>query len=181
MGLKSSDYSVVSGNVCMKAPCASGTLPQMITGKQVDAFGIWEPAVELGIQALDPSNSVVFQNASLYREVYSLYSTTEKLADATTRKNIVAFLKALDQTLEVYRSPTQSLYQYVADKVGMDAGVVKDVWDDHRWTGGLPEDLLEFLVTEDAYLAKTDGRAGVSRADLASFIDSSVLAEAKKS
>jgi hypothetical protein len=51
VGLKNSDYTVVSGNVCMKAPCGSGTFPSMISTKQLDAFGIWEPAVELGAEA----------------------------------------------------------------------------------------------------------------------------------
>lgn len=179
-GLKSGDYSIVSGNVCMKTPCGSGTFPQQITGKQVDAFGIWEPAVELGARALG-SNAVIFQNTSIYREVYSLYSTQEKLKDPTTRKNIVAFVKALNQTLEVFRDKPESVYATVASAVGMDASVVQAVWPVHKWSGDLPSDLLDFLVEEDQYLAKQDGRAVVARVDLANFIDPSIIEEAKKS
>ncbi|KAF4624944.1 hypothetical protein G7Y89_g13224 [Cudoniella acicularis] len=179
-GLAPADYSVVSGSVCMKTPCGSGTLPQMLTGKQVDAFGIWEPAVELGAKALG-SNAVIFQNASIYREVYSLYSTEEKLKDATTRKNIVAFVKALDQTLDVFTKNPSTVYATVASAVGMDEAVVEAVWPDHKWSGDLPADLLDFLVEEDQYLAKQDGRAVVSRAELANFIDPSILDEVKKS
>jgi ABC-type nitrate/sulfonate/bicarbonate transport system substrate-binding protein len=68
-GVGDEQYSIVSGNVCMKAPCGSGTLPSMLQGRQVDAFGIWEPAVELGIRAVGANNAIVFQNgmrASLY-------------------------------------------------------------------------------------------------------------------
>ncbi|KAH8661665.1 hypothetical protein BGZ60DRAFT_566319 [Tricladium varicosporioides] len=176
VGLGSSDYSIVSGSVCMKAPCGSGTLPQMITGKQVDAFGIWEPAVELGAKALG-SNAVVFQDFKIYREVYSLYSTEEKLNDPKKRKDIVAFVKALNQTLEVFTNTPSKVYSTVASAVGMDASVVQDVWPDHKWSGDLPADLLDFLVEEDKYLAKTDNRAAISKADLAKFIDPSVLAE----
>ncbi|KAL5392840.1 hypothetical protein DPSP01_000536 [Paraphaeosphaeria sporulosa] len=61
-GVNDGAYSIVSGNVCMKAPCGSGTLPAMLKGGQVDAFGIWEPAVELGIRAIGKDNAVVFQN-----------------------------------------------------------------------------------------------------------------------
>ncbi|KAH6677156.1 hypothetical protein B0J14DRAFT_583611 [Halenospora varia] len=176
VGLGSSDYSVVSGSVCMKTPCGSGTLPQMITGKQVDAFGIWEPAVELGAKALG-SNAVVFQDFKIYREVYSLYSTTEKLNDPKKRKDIVAFVRALNQTLEVFTDTPSKVYSTVASAVGMDASVVEAVWPDHKWSGDLPADLLDFLVEEDKYLAKADNRAAVSKADLAKFIDPSVLAE----
>lgn len=61
-GVSDGAYSIVSGNVCMKTPCGSGTLPSMLQGRQVDAFGIWEPAVELGIRAVGKDNAVVFQN-----------------------------------------------------------------------------------------------------------------------
>jgi len=180
VGLKSGDYSIVSGNVCMRAPCGSGTFPQMITGKQVDAFGIWEPAVELGADALG-TNAVIFQNTSIYREVYSLYSTDDKLKDPATRKNIVAFVKALNQTLEVFRDKPETVYATVASAVGMDASVVQAVWPVHKWSGDLPSDLLDFMVLEDQYLAQQNGRAAVARADLANFIDPSVIEDAKKS
>ncbi|KAF2464389.1 periplasmic binding protein-like II [Lindgomyces ingoldianus] len=176
VGLKESDYTVVNGNVCMKAPCGSGTFPQMISSKQIDAFGIWEPAVELGAQALG-SNAVIFQNGSIYREVYSLYSTTEKLNDPAMRKNIVAFVRALNETLNVFTHKPETVYATVAQAVGMDVSVVKDVWPDHKWSGTWGPDLLDFLVEEDAYLAKKDGRAAVSKADLEKFLDTSIIGE----
>lgn len=175
-GLKTSDYTVVSGNVCMKTPCASGTFPQQIASKQIDAFGIWEPAVELGAQALG-SNAIIFQNASIYREVYSLYSTTDKLKDPAKRKDIVEFVRALNKTLDIFTNKPDTVYQTVASAVGMDASVVKAVWPDHKWTGTWGADLLPFLVEEDAYLAKKDNRATIAKADLEKFLDPSIIAE----
>jgi ABC-type nitrate/sulfonate/bicarbonate transport system substrate-binding protein len=179
IGLKSSEYTLMSGNTCMKAPCGSGTFPSMISHKQVDAFGIWEPSVELGAQGLG-DNAILFQNISIYREVYSLYSTTEKLNNQATRNNIVAFVKALNQTLEVFRDHPDTVYAFVGGKVGMDTSTVQAVWAEHKWSGTLPSDLLDFLVTEDSYLAQMNKRAVTSRADLAKFIDPSVLADAQK-
>jgi ABC-type nitrate/sulfonate/bicarbonate transport system substrate-binding protein len=176
-GLKSGDYTVVSGNVCMKTPCGAGTFPQMISNKQVDAFGIWEPAVELGANALG-SNAVIFQNASIYREVYSLFTTTDKLKDATTRKSIVAFIKALNQALDVFKNNPDKVYQTVASAVGMDAAVVKAVWPVHKWSGTLASDLVDFMTEEDQYLAKQNGRATTSKTDIAAFVDSSIIQEA---
>jgi len=40
-GLKDSDYTVVSGGACNKAPCGSGTLPYMLAHGSVDAVGFW--------------------------------------------------------------------------------------------------------------------------------------------
>jgi len=175
-GLRESDYTLVSGNVCMKAPCGSGTFPQQIANKQIDAFGVWEPAVELGADALG-SNAIIFQNGSVYREVYSLYSTTQKLNDPAKRKDIVAFVRALNQTLDVFTNKPDSVYQTVASAVGMDVSVVKAVWKDHLWSGTWGPDLLPFLVDEDAYLAKKDNRAAVAKAELEKFLDESIIAE----
>ncbi|KAF2445797.1 periplasmic binding protein-like II [Karstenula rhodostoma CBS 690.94] len=175
-GVSDTAYSIVSGNVCMKAPCGSGTLPGMLAGKQVDAFGIWEPAVELGIRAIGANNAAVFQNGTVYREVYSLYTTTDKLSDPKKRADIVAFVSALNQTLEVYNHPNASVYSFVADRVGMDAEVVKAVWEDHKWSGTWKDaELMPLLVDEDVMLAKSDRRAPISRADLEKFLDKSVI------
>ena len=163
----------------MKAPCASGTFPSQLKSGTIDAFGVWEPAVELGAQALG-SNAILFQNASIYREVYALYSTTDALNDPTRRKDIVEFVRALNKTLDVFANqPKQNgVYDYVAKQVGMDASVVEAVWADHKWSGRWDgKELIEFLVDEDAYLARVDRRTAIPRADLEKFLDTSVLDE----
>ncbi|KAK0721099.1 hypothetical protein B0H67DRAFT_644262 [Lasiosphaeris hirsuta] len=178
-GLAHADYTLVSGGVCMRAPCAAGSFPAMLRDRKIDAFGIWEPAVELGVQAVGEAEAVLFQNASVYREIYSLYSTVEKLRDPPTRKKIVEFVRALNQTLDLFRNEPDKVYAAVGQTVGVDVPVLKDVWADHKWgPGSLGPDLLDYLVVEDEYLAKTDKRAGISRADLAKFIDTSVYDEA---
>lgn len=65
--------------------------------------------------------------ATIYREVYSLYTTTEKLADPAKRADIVSFVRALNQTLEAFNSPNASIYNFVAQKVGMDAEIVSRI------------------------------------------------------
>lgn len=39
-GLKTSDYTIVSGGACNSAPCGSGTLPYMLAQGSVDAVGM---------------------------------------------------------------------------------------------------------------------------------------------
>lgn len=178
VGVKDSEYSIVSGSVCMKTPCGADTYPEQINRGSLDAFGIWEPAVELGVQALG-SNAVTFQNASIYREVYSLYSTTEALNDPKRRKDIVEFVRALNKTLDVFTNQPKpaGVYDFVAKTVGMDAIVVEDVWKDHKWSGRWDNGLIEYLIEEDAYLAKSDNREVIPRKDLETFLDTSVVDE----
>lgn len=103
-GLKTSDYTVVTGGACSAAPCGAGTLPYMLQHGSADAIGMWEPTIQLAIDAVGESNLVVFQNKSIYREVFNLRSTSEKLKDANTRKDIVAFLKALNQAENIFNT-----------------------------------------------------------------------------
>ncbi|KAH7390722.1 hypothetical protein BKA66DRAFT_510769 [Pyrenochaeta sp. MPI-SDFR-AT-0127] len=184
VGVMDEDYTLIEGrcvciDVCMKSPCASNTLTSQLQSGAIEAFGIWEPAVELGAQALGP-NAVLFKNASIYREVYALYSTTEALSDPRRRSDIVEFVRALNKTINVFDKDAEKadVYGFVAREVGMDVPVVKAVWGDHKWGGRWDnKDLVEFLVDEDAYLAKVDKRQVVPRQDLEKFLDTSVLDE----
>lgn len=178
-GLSQSDYTTVSGNVCMREPCGADTLPSQFKNRRIDAFGVWETSVELGIQALGEDNVAVFKNASIYREVYSLYSTEEKLRDRQTRQKIVQFVRALNQTYEVFKNASDAVYTAVAQTVNVDVPVLKNVWEDHVWgPGTLDKDLVDFLEKEDQYLAIADRRQPFSRADLERFVDASVYEEA---
>ncbi|KAK4236292.1 hypothetical protein C8A03DRAFT_45697 [Achaetomium macrosporum] len=179
-GLSQTDYTTVNGNVCMREPCAANTFPAQLRDRKIDAFGVWETAVELGIRALGGEDKVVvFKNASVYREVYSLYSTEEKLRDAGTRQRIVQFVRALNQTYEVFRNSPDSVYTTVAQTVGVDVPVLKRVWADHIWgPGRLDKELIDYLEREDQYLARVDRRQPFSRAELERFVDTSVYEEA---
>ncbi|KAK3324504.1 hypothetical protein B0T19DRAFT_428728 [Cercophora scortea] len=178
VGLKPADYTVVSGSVCRAAPCGSGTLPAMLASGAVDAVGLWEPTMQLAIDAVGAGNVVVFQDKSVYRELFNLHSTTEKLQDAKTRAQIVAFVRALAQAQKVFAAQPETIWSRVAAAVNVSADVVKAVWPVHGWTGGLPADLLDVLVAEDQWVAAVDRRAAMSRAVLADLVDGSVLKEA---
>ncbi|KAK4139253.1 putative aliphatic sulfonates-binding protein [Dichotomopilus funicola] len=179
------DYQIVSGNVCMREPCAADTLPEQLRAGQIDAFGIWETSVELGVRALGglvenggTGTAVTFQDLEVYR-VYSLYSTMEKLADPQTRKRIVAFVKGLAQAYEVFKAEGEEVLGEVAQRVGVDGDVLKAVWGDHLWgPGDLGDRLLEFLNREDEYLAGVDKRQRLTKEELKTFVDASVYAEA---
>ncbi|ETS77991.1 hypothetical protein PFICI_10053 [Pestalotiopsis fici W106-1] len=177
-GLADSDYTVVSGSNCNSAPCGAGTLPYMLAHGSVAAVGMWEPTLELAIEVLG-SDAVVFQNKTVYQEVYNLYTTAEKLQNASTRKDIVAYLRALDQTAQLFTNQSASVIPRVAKTMNMNEAVVKAVWPVHDWSGGLASNLLDVLVPEDQWVAKVDRRSPISKDVLATMIDASVLAEAR--
>ncbi|PVH74594.1 periplasmic binding protein-like II [Cadophora sp. DSE1049] len=177
VGLRESDYTVVSGSTCNSAPCGSGTFPYMLAHGTVDAVGMWEPTVELSAQALG-ANAMIFQDRSVYREVFNLHTTAEKLKDATTRKNIVAYIRGLNQAEEAFRDTPDKVFSRVASTLNMNVTLLKTVWPIHSFNGTLAADLLDVMVEEDAWVAKTDRRSTISRADLAMMIDGSVLKEA---
>lgn len=160
----------------MKAPCGADTYPAQLKAGKIDAIALWEPIVELGAEAIG-DNAIIFQNASLYREIYSLYSTTDKLKDPAKRKNIVAFVRALNRTLDVFRNKPETVYDFVGQTTGSDPKVVKTVWPDHQWTGTWGPWLLDYLVDEDKYLQKKDKRAAIPKGDLEKFLDDSIIAE----
>ncbi len=180
-GLSTSDYTTVTSGVCMKAPCGENTFPTQFRQRKIDAYGLWESTVQLGIQAVGEENVVIFKNPEIYREIYSLYSTTEKLSDPRMRAKIVQFVKALNQSNTIFHNEPERVYESVGQAVKVDVPVLKKVWEDHKWgPGDMGDGLLEFLVREDKYLAQADRRSVMSRAELAKFIDTSVYEEAMK-
>lgn len=66
----------------------------MLAHGSVDAIGILEPTLELAIESIGSSTALLYQNATVYREMCSLYTTAEKLKNPAIRKDIVAYLRA---------------------------------------------------------------------------------------
>ncbi|RYO37843.1 hypothetical protein AA0111_g2273 [Alternaria arborescens] len=171
-------YETVDAMLCMKAPCKDSELPNLLNNGSLDAYGMWETSVELGAMALG-DNAITFQNASIYREVYALYSTTEALDDPSKRQDTVGFVRALEKTLDVFahRPKENKVFDFVAKAVGADAEVVEAVWDDHKWGGRWDDRLIDFLVDEDKYLAEQDNRTVTPRTELEKFLDLSIIDE----
>ena len=141
---------------------------------------MWEPSIEIAAQALG-SNAIVFQQDSVYREVFNLHSTAEKLKDPAIRKQIVAYVKALTKAENVFTSKPESVYSRVASATRVNEGVLKAVWPIHKFNGTLAADLLDVLVEEDIWVAKVERRNPMTRADLTALVDPSVLQEALQS
>ncbi|KAK4226059.1 hypothetical protein QBC38DRAFT_529719 [Podospora fimiseda] len=177
-GLNHDDYEIVVSGICHEAPCGNRTFPALFARGEIDAFGVWEPTVELGIQALPADQTKVFQDKKVYREIYNLHSTKEKLEKPEKRKEIVGFLKNLIQAQSVFEYSPEKVYERTSNAVNISVPLLEKVWRIHDWSGGLPADLLDVLEVEDEYIARLDGREPNTREKLKEMIDTSVMEEA---
>ncbi|KAM7207223.1 hypothetical protein V8F20_002489 [Naviculisporaceae sp. PSN 640] len=176
------DYKVTNGTWCTKLPCGEETLTAKLLRGEIDAIGAWEPTVEITIQALGGlENVVIFKDENIYREILSLHSRVDKLSDPETRKDIVGFVRALRMAARVFQDEPEKVYERVAKAVDVDVDIIKAVWADSDWRGGLrEEELLDTLVEEDKWVARMEKRAPLERETLRGLIDGSVLEEAEE-
>lgn len=178
-GVKKGEYSIVNGNQCLNEPCGSGTFPAMLKGGQIDAVGFWEPTVELAARAIGSENAIFFQDFNVYREIFNLHTTSEKLSDPAKRKEIVEFLRALEKSLKLFQAGDEGVIARAAKAVKMEEELMKAVWPVHKWTGTVPSDLEDVLAKEDGYVAGVDNRSPMSAETLKGMVDRSVLDEAR--
>lgn len=178
-----SEYELVNGKFCNVEPCGNDTLPEMLRRGEIDAVGFWEPTVELAARAIGKEEyAIFFSDFAVYREIYSLHSTVETLANPEKRKEIVQFIRALEEALKVFTEVPEKIIPRAAEAVGLGkAGeeLLKAVWDHHRWSGGLPSDLYTVLVEEDKYTARVDNRTETGGELLKDLIDKSILEEVR--
>ncbi|KAI2471181.1 periplasmic binding protein-like II [Annulohypoxylon bovei var. microspora] len=178
VGLKPADYTITNGFGCLQEPCAANTFPAMLRDGSIDAIGMWEPSVELGAEALG-SDAIVFgSNQTIYREIYNLATTVEKLDDPKKREEIVQFLKALKQAEIVFQSDPSKVITRAAEAVKTNSTLLEAVWPVHKWDVRVPSDMLDVLVDEDKFVASNGRREPLPRESLATLIDPSVLDEA---
>lgn len=144
---------------------------------EVDAISIWEPQSENAVRALG-NDAIVFPGTGIYRELFNLNTTAANLADPGKRARIVEFLRRLiTATDEVNRDPRRA-QELVAKAGGYTVEEVAESWPHHTFAVSLPDDMLDVLVEEEAWLANVQNRAPRPREELAELLDRSVLDEA---
>jgi ABC-type nitrate/sulfonate/bicarbonate transport system substrate-binding protein len=180
IGLGDGDYTMVRGTTCERTPCGADTFPAMLQSGQIDAVGVWEPTIEIAARMLG-DDAIIFQNTSVYREIYNLHTTAGKLQDPTIRRDIIDFIRALNNASKLFETDPDAVIPRVSKLVNIDQSILKAVWPVHKFRGTLAPDLIDVLEEEEKFIAKVDGRQAASRANLEALIDLSVLEEAMKS
>lgn len=168
-GLVEQDVTIRSGS--------AETLPDLIANGTVAAVTLWEPSPQIAMDRLG-SDAIEFQDRAVYREIVSLHSTSEKLADPAKRRGIVAFVRSLIKAQQQFREQPDLAKPRVTKALGMDAALLDKVWHNEQWLGALVPDILDVLVEEEAWVAKERNRTPRTRAELTSLVDDSIAKEA---
>jgi ABC-type nitrate/sulfonate/bicarbonate transport system substrate-binding protein len=170
VGLQESDVTLVT------AP-ATAMAAAMVKG-EADAISMWEPESENAFRAIG-KDAIVFQDNKVYRELYSVYSTTDVMNDPRRRKELVAFVRAtLSAAADLQKDPKR-YFPLISEKTKHPQDQIARSWEHHGFPLGVAPDLLNLITEEEKWVAAQQTRAPRTRAELARFIDSSVLKEAK--
>jgi NitT/TauT family transport system substrate-binding protein len=171
-GLQESDVTLVS--------VERTDMAQAIARGDADAISMWEPEAQKALEGLGRDASV-FENSTLYREWFSLYTTTDVLNDPTRRRELVELVRALLVATDKVRNSPQDAIPIVARKINQTEAAVKSAWAHHVFPAALPSEMLDVLTEEDRWVATLQHRVPRSRAQLAAFIDPTVLRDARRS
>ncbi len=170
-GLQETDVTLVSAPAtAMAAAVAKG---------DADAISMWEPESQNTVVALG-QDAITFQDNKVYRELYSVYSTTDVLNDPRRRKELVAFVREIIRTTgELQREPAK-YFETISRVTKHPAPQIARAWEHHGFPLAVAPDLLDLLVEEEKWVAGNQSRTPRSRAELAAFIDTSIIEEARK-
>jgi sulfonate transport system substrate-binding protein len=158
-------------------------LPQLsdaLVNGEIDALAMWSPETEEAELALG-ADAVAFTGERIYREIFSINSTAQTLADPGKRAAIKQFLQGLVAASEsMARDPAPAQQLVTARMAEYAPAVVAAAWPHHRYLAGAVPDLLDVMVEQEQWLARVDGRSPRTRDALASLIDYSLLEEITK-
>lgn len=152
-------------------------IPKALCDGQVDAATIWEPEMHKAQEALG-ADAIEFHERGVYREQFSLFTTSGHLDDPGLRRRIVDFTRSLVDASAQLRLRPQRAWQLLAQATRQDPATIERAWPHHAYPGTLVADLLDVLVQQEPWVAQESGRHPRTRESLAALIDTSVLQEA---
>lgn len=168
-GLQESDVTLVAAPAtAMAAALAKG---------EADAIAMWEPESENAARAIG-QDAIFFQDNKVYRELYSVYSTTDVINDPRRRKELLAFVRAtLVAAADLQKDPARH-FPLISQMTKHPQDQIARSWEHHGFPLGVAPDLLDLITEEEKWVAAQQNRAPRSRAELAGFIDTTILKEA---
>jgi sulfonate transport system substrate-binding protein len=91
-GLSEEDVQIVNLPPAQGDETGMDQMSDALARGDVDVISIWEPEPEDAIRRLG-DDAIVFQDKSVYREVFNLHARAPDLADPSKRRSIVAFVR----------------------------------------------------------------------------------------
>jgi len=169
-GLHESDVTLVT------AP-ATAMAAAMVKG-EADAISMWEPESENAVRAIG-KDAIIFQDNKVYRELYSVYSTTDVMSDPRRRKELVAFVRATLVAAGDLQKDPKRYFPLISEKTKHPQDQIGRSWEHHGFPLRVAPDLLDLITEEEKWVAAQQNRMPRSRAELAGFIDATILKEAQ--
>jgi NitT/TauT family transport system substrate-binding protein len=169
-GLQGSDVTLVS------AP-RDAMAAAMVKG-EADAISMWEPESENAVHAIG-KDAIVFQDNKVYRELYSVYSTTDVMKDPRRRKELLEFVRATLVAAADLQSDPKRYFPLISTMTKHPQDQIARSWEHHGFPLGVAPDLLDLITEEEKWVAAQQKRAPRGRAELAGFIDTTILEEAQ--
>lgn len=144
----------------------------------VDAISGWEPGSEDAITALG-ADAAVFQDRSVYRELFNLNTTTAVLNDPARRRALVDIVRAIVAASGEVTARPAGVRPLLSSRINVPPPTIEKVWRHFRFPVALPSDLLNVMVDEEQWVAAAQKRAPRARARLQTLVDDTVLRDAR--
>ena len=154
-------------------------MPQALSGGEVDAITIWEPAMQKVVNAIG-DDAIIFSDKNAYREIFNLNTTAEILKNPQKRGELIKLVRSIIQATYAIRHDTEEAQRLIVRASGHSREVVSQSWPHQTYPGTIVPDLLDVMVEEEKWLAAKAKREPRGRQELARMIDFSVLEAAIK-
>ncbi|HXC60906.1 MAG TPA: ABC transporter substrate-binding protein [Steroidobacteraceae bacterium] len=177
-GLKEEDVTLIS----MPAPPAGQPAGKFRSAEALargdaDVMATFEPEPEAAVRLLG-KDAIVLQDRKVYREAFNLNARASDLANPEKRRAIVAFVRAVADASNALKKNPRPYLDHISSVIGFSVEEIGWGWPETKFPVKIIPDMLDVLETEESWVAKASNRAPRPRAELAKFIDRSVVEEA---
>jgi NitT/TauT family transport system substrate-binding protein len=185
-GLKEEDVVFVTlpapaaasaGQAAPATPPSKFRMAEALARGDVDVIATFEPEPEVAVHLLG-KDAIVLQDKKVYREAFNLNARATDLADPEKRRAIVRFVRAVADASKALKKDRTPYLPHLSSVIGFSAEEISWGWPETEFPVRIIPDMLDVLEVEEQWLAKVSNRAPRSRAELAKFIDRSVVDEA---
>jgi NitT/TauT family transport system substrate-binding protein len=183
-GLKEGDVTLVSLPAVQPGqPPAQPSrfrMAEALARGDADVMATFEPEPEVAVRLLG-KDAIVLQDRRVYREAFNLNARATDLADPAKRRAIVRFVRAVADATQALKKDPGPYLAHISGVLGFTVEQIQWGWPETQFPVHIIPDMLDVLETEEQWLAGVSNRPARSRAELAKFIDRSVVEEALRS
>jgi sulfonate transport system substrate-binding protein len=178
-GLNEEDVTLVSMPAPPPTPPGKFRSAEVLARGEVDAIATFEPEPAVAVRLLG-NDAIVLQDRNVYREAFNLNARATDLANPEKRRAIVRFVRAVADASKALQKDPKPYLEHISGVIGFSTEQIGWGWPETQFPVRIIPDMLDVLEVEEVWLAKVSNRAPRSRAELAKFIDRSVVEEALK-